>query len=227
MGKTAITYALFVFCLSSCGMGDDPVYRQLQPNIYEINNQYFYGERVHVYLIELEDKVLLFDIPTYSKEVEDFITSFEKPLFAIISHGSCGIEDGTEWQKKVGLKVYAHKADSNHPWLRMMPDVFFSVMPEFAENIEVIHTPGHSSGSICVLEKNSKSLFSGDTFYGDKNGNIRDFTRERPEDYENPSDRIQSCKSLLKYDFENIYPFHYQQIEGKGKELLKDYLKGK
>lgn len=208
-------------------MKNEPVYTKLQPNIYEINNQYFYSEKVHTYLIELDDKILLFDIPTYSKEIEDFINSFEKPTYAIISHGSCGITDGTKWQKEIGLKVYAHKADENHPWLKMKPDFFFTEMPEFGKDIEIIHTPGHSAGAVCLLEKSSKSLFTGDTFYGNKNGEIRDFSKESPEDYENPSDRIKSCKKLLNYDFENVYPFHYNIIEGNGKKLLSDYLKDK
>ncbi|GAA4275000.1 MBL fold metallo-hydrolase [Aquimarina gracilis] len=201
-----------------------PVATELHPKIYLINNQYFYSEKVGTYLIELDDKILLFDIPTHTKEVEEFIKSFKKPAFAILSHGSCGISDGTKWQKEIGLKVYAHKADINHPWLRMKPDVFFTEMPEFGKDIEVIHTPGHSAGAICVLEKSSKSLFTGDTFYGDKNGEIKDFTQERSEDYENPIDRIESCKKLLKYDFENVYPFHYQAIIGNAKEKLAAYL---
>ncbi|MDG3581477.1 MBL fold metallo-hydrolase [Galbibacter pacificus] len=214
---------LFIF-LFSCTTNNGPVYTKLQPNIYEINNQYFYSEKVHTYLIELDDKVLLFDIPTYSDEIKEFITSFKKPAFAILSHGSCGISDGTKWQKEIGLKVYAHEADTNHPWLRMKPDVFFTEMPKLGENIEVIYTPGHSSGAVCVLDKSSKSLFSGDTFYGDKNGKIRDFSKENPADYENPSDRIESCKKLLDYDFENVYPFHYKIIEGNGGEKLAKYL---
>lgn len=222
-----VTYFTILLFFSSCNMKNEPTYTKLQPDIYEINNQYFYSEKVHTYLIELENNVLLFDIPTYSKDIEDFITSFNKPASAIISHGSCGIADGTKWQEKIGLKVYAHKADIDHPWLKMKPDVFFTKMPVFGDNIEVIHTPGHSAGAICVLEKTSKSLFTGDTFYGDKNGEIKDFTQENPADYENPSDRIKSCKKLLRYDFDNIYPFHYEIIRGKGKELLTEYLKGK
>ncbi len=211
----------------SCNMKQGPVYTELHPNVYAINNQFFYGEKVHTYLLELEDKVLLFDLPTYSREVEEFITSFGKPAYAIISHGSCGIADGTKWQEKIRLKVYAHKADENHPWLRMEPDVFFEEIPKFGENVQVIHTPGHSAGAICVLEKNSKSLFTGDTFYGDKNGKIRNFTQETPENYESPADRLASCKMLLRHDFENVYPFHYEFIEGNGRALLRNYLKGK
>ena len=112
-------------------------------------------------------------------------------------------------------------------WARREPDVFFTKMPEFGKGIEVIHTPGHSAGAICVLEESSKSLFTGDTFYGDKNGRIRDFSKESPADYENPSDRIESCKKLLDYDFENVYPFHYEIIEKNGKEKLAEYLNDK
>jgi len=203
------------------------IYTKLHEHIYRINNQYFYSEKVHTYLINLEDKILLFDIPTYSTELEKFILSFNKPIFAILSHGSCGIEDGTKWQAAINLKVYAHQEDENHPWIRMKPDVLFTIDPKFDKNIEVIHTPGHSAGSICVLDKSTKSLFTGDTFYGDKNGNIRDITKERQSFYENLEDRIRSCKSLLNYDFENVYPFHYEIIEGKGKEALQMFLADK
>lgn len=213
--------------LNSCQAKREKTFTKLQENIYEINNQYFYGEKVHSYLIELSDKVLLFDLPTYSDVVKKFILSFDKPAYAIISHGSCGIDDGTKWQREIGLKVYAHKYDENHPWIRMKPDVLFIEMPKFDNTIEVIHVPGHSAGSICVLEKKSKSLFSGDTFYGNENGKIRDFTKESQSDHENLEDRINSCKNLLEYDFENVYPFHYEIILKRGKQELKEFLTDK
>ncbi len=219
---------LFVFLIiSACQMPQESPYTKIQENIYEINNQFFYGEKVHTYLIDLPDKVLLFDIPTYSEKVKEFINSFNKPAYAIISHGSCGIEDGTKWQNEIGLEVYSHKNDETHPWIKMQPDVLFTEMPEFDESIKVIHTPGHSAGSICVLETNSKSLFSGDTFYADKTGNLKDFTKESQAEYENLNNRIQSCKNLLEYEFENVYPFHYEIITKTGKEKLEEYLKDK
>lgn len=218
-----ITYLI----LNSCNIEESQIYSKLQKNIYEIENQYFYGEKVHVYLIELKDKVLLFDIPTYSEEVKEFILSFNKVPYAIISHGSCGIEDGTKWQTEIDLKVYAHENDENHPWIRMKPDVLFTGMPKFDKTIEVIHVPGHSAGSICVLETESKSLFTGDTFCGNGKGEIIDFTKKNQADYENLEDRITSCKNLLNYDFENVYPFHYEIILKNGKNQLKEFLKDK
>ncbi len=220
-----LVYLLLVTVLGvqSC-IPQAPVAKELHPGIFRINNQTFYSEKVHTYLIELEDKVLLFDIPTYSNEVEAFITSFNKPVVALLSHGSCGISDATRWQREIGLKVYAHKADRTHPWLAMKPDVFFTEVPVFGKNIEIIHTPGHSAGAVCVLEKTSNSIFTGDTFYADSEGNIMDFTQERQASYENLDDRIQSCRKLLKYDFDNVYPFHHESIVNHGNRKLNEYL---
>lgn len=222
-----LTIVALPFLLKTCPVNADSLFTKLHEHIYEINNQYFYGEKVHTYLIDLSDKVLLFDIPTYSKELKKFLLSFDKPIYAIISHGSCGIEDGSKWQKEIELKIYAHKEDENHPWIRIKPDVLFSDMPEFDKTIKVIHTPGHSAGSICMLETESKSLFTGDTFYANHEGEIKDFTNERQSDYENLADRIESCKKLISYEFENVYPFHYQKINKVGRQKLRDFLKGK
>ena len=221
--KPCILLIVMVLSCNSCAQ-QEPVATELHKGIYRINSQYFYSEKVHTYLLELDDKVLLFDIPTYSQKVRNFITSFNRPAVAIISHGSCGIEDGTRWQKEINLKVYAHMGDNNHPWLRMAPDLFFTEMPDFGKNIQVIHTPGHSAGSISVFESTSKSLFTGDTFYGNTKGEVKDFTKERQSSYENLDDRIRSCKKLLGYDFENVYPFHYSAIIGQGNKRLKKYL---
>lgn len=215
---------LIYFVLNSCQLEQAELYSKLHDNIYEIRNQYFYGAKVHTYLLELSDKVLLFDIPVYTDDLKEFILSFNKPPYAIISHGSCGIEDGTIWQKKIGLKVYAHKKDEDHPWIKMKPDVLFTEMPNFDKTIQVIHVPGHSEGSICVLESNSKSLFIGDTFYGNSEGQIKDFTKESQSDYENLEERIKSCKKLLNYEFHNVYPFHYEIILKSGKKQLRDFL---
>ena len=53
----------------TCSM-NNPIYTKLHENVYEINEQYFYSSKVHTYLIELDEQILLFDIPTYSNEVK-------------------------------------------------------------------------------------------------------------------------------------------------------------
>lgn len=86
--KTIIAILIMMLTTYACQSQDEPLTTLLHPGIYQINNQYFYGERVRTYLVELNDKLLLFDIPTYSRELEAFLLRFEKPVVAILSHGA-------------------------------------------------------------------------------------------------------------------------------------------
>jgi hypothetical protein len=185
-------------------------------DIYKFNSQFFYGEPVGTYLINLYSKIILFDLPTYSEslkiELQDFAK--DKEIVAVLSHGSCGIADGTKWQKEMGLRVYLHKSDEHHDWLRMNPDFLFESL-NIDDSVEVIHTPAHSDGSVCLLHKPSKTLFTGDSIYSRNGKNlILDNNIEM---------RSQALSQLLSYDFENIMPFHYLPLMGNAKEELEKF----
>jgi glyoxylase-like metal-dependent hydrolase (beta-lactamase superfamily II) len=66
---------------------------------------------------------------------------------------------------------------------------------------EVIHTPGHTPGGICLLEKNLKVLVSGDTVFADGIGRT---------DFEGGStmELKESLQRISKIDFEHLLPGH-------------------
>jgi glyoxylase-like metal-dependent hydrolase (beta-lactamase superfamily II) len=70
------------------------------------------------------------------------------------------------------------------------------------EELEVIHTPGHTPGGICLYEANSKSLFSGDTVF--PNGSIgrTDFQGGNRDQLTN------SINKLVELDVKTLYPGH-------------------
>ena len=70
------------------------------------------------------------------------------------------------------------------------------------EELEVIHTPGHTPGGICLYEANSKSLFSGDTVF--PNGSIG------RTDFEggSHSQLTESINKLVQLDVKTLYPGH-------------------
>ncbi|MDV0446489.1 Hydroxyacylglutathione hydrolase GloC [Methanosarcinaceae archaeon Ag5] len=70
------------------------------------------------------------------------------------------------------------------------------------EYLEVIHTPGHTSGCMCLYEKNSKSLFSGDTIFSEGGIGRSDFGNSTPEKM------TQSIQKLTTLDIQNLYPGH-------------------
>ena len=70
------------------------------------------------------------------------------------------------------------------------------------EYLEVIHTPGHTVGCICLYERNSKSLISGDTIFSEGGIGRSDFLISAP-------DRMTASIGKLKaLDIENLYPGH-------------------
>lgn len=81
--------------------------------------------------------------------------------------------------------------------------------------MEVIHTPGHTPGAICLYEPDSKSLFSGDTIFCPGIG--------RYDLYGGDLNSLRSSITKLKtMDIESIYPGHGPSIVGGA----NDYLKG-
>lgn len=81
--------------------------------------------------------------------------------------------------------------------------------------IEVIHTPGHSQGSISLYHQESKSLFPGDVFF--LYGGIGRW--DLPTG--NYQLLLDSIRSLMKLDIERVYPGHGGFVESGGKEQLE------
>lgn len=70
--------------------------------------------------------------------------------------------------------------------------------------LEVLETPGHSEGSICLYERTEKVLFSGDTVFPD--GNIG-----RTDMYGGDTVKlIKSIEKLTELDVKTMYPGHME-----------------
>ncbi|WP_296882368.1 MBL fold metallo-hydrolase [uncultured Methanobrevibacter sp.] len=77
---------------------------------------------------------------------------------------------------------------------------------------KVIHTPGHTSGGICLWD--GENLISGDTIFAGGGVGRMDIGG----DY---TDMKNSVEKLLKLDVKNIYPGHGPIVENNGKDHLK------
>ena len=78
------------------------------------------------------------------------------------------------------------------------------------EEFEVIHTPGHTEGSICLYCKNKRILFSGDTIFS--NGGIGRY--DLPDG--DPRSLMRSIEFLSKLKVTDLYPGHGVFIRGEG-----------
>jgi len=82
------------------------------------------------------------------------------------------------------------------------------------ETFEVLHTPGHTPGCICLYSKTSKSLISGDTVFS--HGSFGRY------DFPGGDEKLlkQSIERLAKLDIDNIYPGHESVVEGDGEKHM-------
>ena len=84
-------------------------------------------------------------------------------------------------------------------------------------NLQVIHTPGHSPGGICLYEPEKKVLFSGDTVFS--------HSQVGRTDLRGGDSRllIESIEKLLKLDVEYLCPGHMNAVKGGNEHVRGSY----
>lgn len=122
--------------------------------------------------------------------------------------------------KKSGARIAIHKDDVEllHQDEASASIAFDSRAPSFepdilledgesipignGEHLQIIHTPGHTPGGICLYEPASKSLFSGDTVFPQGSIGRTDFTGG------NSIKISESIEKLTHLDVRTMYPGH-------------------
>ncbi len=122
--------------------------------------------------------------------------------------------------EKCNAMVAIHKADVEllndntgsvasmfgHPAPAVVPSVILEggekIPISNTENLEVIHTPGHTPGGICLFEPESKSLFSGDTVFPQGSIGRTDFMGG------SSGELTRSIEKLTQLDVNILYPGH-------------------
>ena len=197
---------------------------ELFPKIFRFDGESFYGSPVGVYLIELPKQVVLIDIPAFRPAAVNFVAGFNRPIVAVATHGPTVIGDTARWQKELNAKVLMHGADLDNPWLSGTPDQLITQPELRIGRLRVIHTPGHTAGSVCILDPVTGVLLAGDSIEGTAEGKVRDFLRNRAHNQDVPQ-RLESIRQLAKESFKAVLPFHYLPILKDGQARVLEFLK--
>jgi len=122
-------------------------------------------------------------------------------------------------KKETNAKILVHESDAK--FLDFNPDKILKdgeILDLGDCKLKVIHTPGHSPGSICLYEEKSKSLFSGDTIFPDGGVGRTDLPGG------NTQQLIESIKNLCKLDVKTLYPGHGEITNKNVNEQIKKSL---
>ena len=107
-----------------------------------------------------------------------------------------------------GLHVYIHARDAKYLKFRPEHKIKDGHIFEFgSERLDVVHTPGHSPGGICLLDSRGRNAFTGDTVFPTDTG----FIIFEGGDAAQMAESIQKLDPLLTDDY-MIWPGHEDNV---------------
>lgn len=187
----------------------------------------------NAYLI-LDDKTAIIDVGGDFRFIYDAISKYtdvENLDYIVLTHTHFDHASATADLKKVsGAKVVLHAKEYEFATEQNFSASFFGIhFPPFEPDVlveegdvlrlgelelEVLHTPGHTPGSICLYDSGEKLIFTGDTVFPNGGFGRVDFPGG------NGLQLISSLKRLTEVEAERMYPGHDEPVDG-AKEHIK------
>ncbi len=207
--------------------------------------------RTYLYLIEGEEKAILFDAGNGFGGLKEAVSDLtDKPISVVLSHGhfdhtggAAEFENCQICESDVAVLNEGFEAESRADRMKEFRALFqvslsdeemneligakapkacsslqeHDILELGGRKLEVIATPGHTKGSICLLDRDNRYLFSGDTLcnreilvYFDHSASVEDVKA--------------SDEKLLSYQayYDKIWPGHHECPLTK--DVIKDYI---
>ena len=120
---------------------------------------------------------VLVDTPRYSRAYADKLTQVLGKIVAIFLTHRDDVADAAQWAAHCGAPRVMHADDASAgiehllhgdgPWI-LHPDGTPVPAADADGELEIIHVPGHTPGSCCLLHRSSGTLFTGDHLAADE-----------------------------------------------------------
>ena len=178
----------------------DVVFRRIDEHTWEGNGYQVYNESV--YLVEGDDRALLIDAGAYMPQLDKAVAALtDKPVTLALTHGHGDHVGGIGSFPEVWLNMADASMISDYAG-ELKPLADGQVIDLGGRQLEVLYTPGHTSGSVTFFDKDRHYGFSGDAF---GSTNLLLFTTFK--------ELISTCTRTAEYMQKNgivkLYPGHY------------------
>ncbi|KAL3655888.1 hypothetical protein CASFOL_000284 [Castilleja foliolosa] len=155
------------------------------------------------YFITRPEGNILIDSPRYTQSLASNIKKMGGARFMFLTHKD-DVADHDKWSKELGCARILHVEDVCHSTTEVEIKLEGSGPWTLGSDISLIHTPGHTEGSVCLLDKTRKALFTGDHLLMDEFG----LSILEHYNWFSVSIQLNSVVKLLELDFEWILPGH-------------------
>jgi len=83
-----------------------------------------------------------------------------------------------------------------------LKEVTLQPLPQMISGLQILNTPGHTRGSVCIWDNDKKILFSGDTIFDDRVFGRTDLPTSVPDKM------MESIIRLSKFEYDHFCPGH-------------------
>lgn len=205
------------------------------------------GVNCNVYLMEDGEKLILIDtgLPRSDKKIVKYIESLNhKPTDVstiVLTHFHIDhVGSAKKMKELTNAEVAVHEADADFVSGKKAPpkpkNLIFKALSSFVKaapvdvklvlkdgdkvgRLIVIHTPGHSEGSISLLDVDRKVMFAGDAVRF-IDGKITDPPKQFTLDMNKAKDSI---KKISTYDFDVMLSGHGQPLTVNASQKVNEY----
>ncbi|XVF75271.1 hypothetical protein PTKIN_Ptkin13bG0174200 [Pterospermum kingtungense] len=187
-----------------------PVDENKLPGVYHCGYHSAKSFGASSYLIIHSEGNILIDSPKFTERLARKIEELGGVRFMFLTHKD-DVADHGKWSKRFNSDRILHSGDVEVCTADVETKLEGCGPWSLGEDIMLIHTPGHTKGSVCLFYKPLKILLTGDHLV------MRESGLDMLEMYNRCSVPLQldSVKKLLAFDFNWILPGHGRRIEFK------------
>ncbi|XP_076901197.1 uncharacterized protein LOC143555548 [Bidens hawaiensis] len=174
------------------------------------------------YLLLHPEGNILIDSPRYTERLASNIEKMGGARYMFLTHQD-DVADHEKWSKRLNCERVLHSREVNASTSNVEMKLNGCGPWSLSDDIQLIHTPGHTEGSVCLFYKPLKVLFTGDHLALAMDESMLAIS----EIYNFYSVLIQldSVAMLLELEFEWILPGHGRRVAFKDVEEKNARLK--
>lgn len=187
-----------------------PIDEQKLPGVYHCGYHSDISFGAASYLIVHPAGNILVDSPRYIEILARKIEKLGGARYMFLTHKD-DIGDHEKWSQRLNCKRILHSGDVQDSTTGVEMQLHGDGPWSITTDIELIHTPGHTAGSVCLHYKPLKILFTGDHLFNSSEDS--QLAISLIYNQLSVSMQLDSIRKLLDFDFEWILPGHGRRAE--------------
>ncbi|XP_017700822.1 uncharacterized protein LOC103718713 isoform X1 [Phoenix dactylifera] len=186
-----------------------PVDEQTLPGVYHCgyHSESSYGATS--YLVTHPDGNIIVDSPRFMEILVRNIEKLGGARYMFLTHKD-DVGDHEKWAKRLRCERILHSGDVEGHTADVEMQLYGDGPWSIGTDFDLIHTPGHTEGSVCLYYKPLKVLFTGDHLAKSRDTEL---TFHEIYNRQSVSLQLKSIRKLLELDFQWILPGHGRRIK--------------